>query len=212
MQDRLSTLLSPILETSERTRRISKPSSPPSKAAYSARHYRSCQLARGKKPEYLACGTWHSGSHRVDTAEFSGTSGIKDLPTVSSLIRAGTIDLSTAVKHAQAWPTLEGLDLAKEVTCADSYLWTESAWAIGEGYSTLTEPRHHVVAMDFGAKRNILRSLAALGCKVTVAPASTSADDILGLNPDGIFIKRTGRSNGHGRLRRAHHQGLGGEW
>ena len=107
--------------------------------------------------------------------------------------RSGTIDLSTAVKHAQAWPGLDGLDLAKEGTCEQSYLWTESAWAIGEGYGTLAEPRHHVVAMDFGAKRNILRSLAAVGCKVTVAPASTSAGDILGHNPDGIFL-----SNGPG--------------
>ena len=105
----------------------------------------------------------------------------------------GTIDLSAAVKHARAWPDLEGLDLAKEVTCVQAYSWMESAWAIGEGYGTLSEPKHHVVAIDFGAKRNILRSLAAAGCKVTVVPASTSADDILAHNPDGIFL-----SNGPG--------------
>ncbi|MDG2034170.1 MAG: carbamoyl phosphate synthase small subunit, partial [Rhodospirillales bacterium] len=105
----------------------------------------------------------------------------------------GTIDLPAAVKHAQAWPNVEGQDLAKEVTCTQTYPWTESAWAIGEGYGTLSEPRRHVVALDFGAKHNILRCLAAAGCNVTVVPASTSADDILAHNPDGIFL-----SNGPG--------------
>ena len=105
----------------------------------------------------------------------------------------GTIDLPAAVKQAQGWPDLKGMDLAKEVTCKHSYPWTESTWVMGEGYGTLTEPRRHVVAMDFGAKRNILRSLVAAGCKVTIVPASTNADDILGHNPDGIFL-----SNGPG--------------
>ncbi len=105
----------------------------------------------------------------------------------------GTIDLPAAVKQAQSWPDLKGMDLAKEVTCKHSYPWTESTWVMGEGYGTLTEPRRHVVAMDFGAKRNILRSLVAAGCKVTIVPASTNVDDILGHNPDGIFL-----SNGPG--------------
>ncbi len=111
------------------------------------------------------------------------------------IIYPGTeaIDLTAAVEHAQAWPDLEGQDLAKEVTCTQTYPWTESAWAIGEGYDSLSEPRRHVVALDFGAKHNILRCLVAAGCNVTVVPASTRADEILAHNPDGIFL-----SNGPG--------------
>jgi len=105
----------------------------------------------------------------------------------------GDLDVAAAVDAAQAWPDLEGLDLAKEVTCTQTYQWDESVWSIQDGYGTQAAPKHHVVAMDFGAKRNILRCLAAAGCKVTVVPASTSADDILAHNPDGIFL-----SNGPG--------------
>jgi len=103
------------------------------------------------------------------------------------------LDLDGAVAAAKAWPGLEGMDLAKDVTCRQSYAWDESVWALGEGYGKQTDPKRHVVAMDFGAKRNILRCLAAAGCKVTVVPANTSADDILRLDPDGIFL-----SNGPG--------------
>lgn len=105
----------------------------------------------------------------------------------------GNIDVAAAVAAAQAWPDLEGLDLAKEVTCTQTYEWDELEWSIKDGYGTQRSPNHHVVALDFGAKRNILRCLAAAGCKVTVVPASTSAEDILAHNPDGIFL-----SNGPG--------------
>ena len=103
------------------------------------------------------------------------------------------IDIASAIRTAQAWPDLEGMDLAKDVTCRHPYQWEESTWAIGRGYGSPPEPRHHVVAMDFGAKRNILRCLGAAGCRVTVVPASTSAEDIMAYNPDGIFL-----SNGPG--------------
>ncbi len=103
------------------------------------------------------------------------------------------LDLDGAVAAAKAWPGLEGMDLAKDVSCRQSYAWDESVWALGEGYGKQNAPKHHVVAMDFGAKRNILRCLAATGCRVTVVPADTSADDILRLEPDGIFL-----SNGPG--------------
>ncbi len=103
------------------------------------------------------------------------------------------LDLDGAVAAAKAWPGLEGMDLAKDVSCRQSYAWDESVWALGEGYGKQNAPKHHVVAMDFGAKRNILRCLAAVGCKVTVVPADTSADDILRLEPNGIFL-----SNGPG--------------
>jgi len=79
------------------------------------------------------------------------------------------------------------------VSCTQTYEWTETPWALGTGHGEMTKPARHVVAVDFGAKRNILRSLAGLGCKVTVVPASASADDILRHKPDGVFL-----SNGPG--------------
>ncbi|MDH3472804.1 MAG: glutamine-hydrolyzing carbamoyl-phosphate synthase small subunit [Rhodospirillales bacterium] len=94
---------------------------------------------------------------------------------------------------AEAWPGLKGMDLAKEVTCRQTYGWDQTRWALGEGYGRQESPRHHVVAVDFGAKRNILRCLATLGCKVTVVPAEATAEQILGHEPDGIFL-----SNGPG--------------
>lgn len=105
----------------------------------------------------------------------------------------GDFDLPALVAQAQAWPGLEGMDLAREVTCTQSYDWMQTRWALGKGFSTQHQPKYHVVALDFGAKRNILRCLASAGCKVTVVPATTSAEDILKLSPDGIFL-----SNGPG--------------
>lgn len=105
----------------------------------------------------------------------------------------GRLDLVGARELAQNWPGLEGMDLAKMVSCTQSYEWDETGWTLGAGYGRLENPRFHVVAIDFGAKRNILRCLADLGCKVTVVPATTTADDILARNPDGVFL-----SNGPG--------------
>ena len=105
----------------------------------------------------------------------------------------GALDLAAVQGQAAAWPGLEGMDLAKEVTCRQTYAWDETRWTLGEGYGRLAAPRHHVVALDFGAKRNILRCLASLQCRVTVVPAETAAEDILRHKPDGIFL-----SNGPG--------------
>ena len=104
------------------------------------------------------------------------------------------IDEDALVAKARAWPGLEGMDLAKEVCCRQAYDWTQTAWdADGAGYGTLAAPRHHVVAVDYGAKRNILRSLASAGCRVTIVPATADAETILAHEPDGIFL-----SNGPG--------------
>ena len=105
----------------------------------------------------------------------------------------GALDTAALGAEAAAWPGLEGMDLAKEVSCRQSYDWDQTAWALGQGYGTRGAAKHHVVAVDFGAKRNILRCLASLGCKVTVVPAETSAADILRRQPDGVFL-----SNGPG--------------
>ena len=105
----------------------------------------------------------------------------------------GGIDIPALTAQAKAWPGLEGMDLAKTVTRLQREAWTETLWRAGEGYGRMDAPKRHVVAMDFGAKRNILRSLAELGCRVTVVPAETTADEILALNPDGVFL-----SNGPG--------------
>ena len=105
----------------------------------------------------------------------------------------GQFDIEALVQKARAFQGLEGLDLAKDVTCAQSYHWNEMRWAWPEGYTPQTEPKHKVVAIDFGAKRNILRCLASTGCDVTVLPATATAEEVLALKPDGVFL-----SNGPG--------------
>ena len=105
----------------------------------------------------------------------------------------GVFDTDALVAAARAWRGLEGLDLAKEVTCTQSYRWNETLWAWPDGYGTRTGDGLRVVAVDFGAKRNILRCLASVGCDVTVLPATATAEDILALNPEGVFL-----SNGPG--------------
>jgi carbamoyl-phosphate synthase small subunit len=105
----------------------------------------------------------------------------------------GHFDIEALVAAARAFSGLEGLDLAKDVTCAQSYQWNEMRWAWPEGYKPQTNPVHKVVAIDYGAKRNILRCLASAGCDVTVLPATATAEDVMALNPDGVFL-----SNGPG--------------
>ncbi len=105
----------------------------------------------------------------------------------------GEFDIEALVAKARGFAGLEGLDLAKEVTCAQSYTWNEMRWAWPEGYSPRSEVGHKVVALDFGAKRNILRCLASAGCDVIVLPATATAQEVLAHNPDGVFL-----SNGPG--------------
>ena len=102
-------------------------------------------------------------------------------------------DVEAAVRRAQDAPSMAGQDLARVVSVNQPYEWTETPWTLGEGYGTRTESKFHVLAYDFGVKRNILRLLAAQGCKVTVVPASTSAAEARRHKPDGIFL-----SNGPG--------------
>lgn len=101
--------------------------------------------------------------------------------------------IEKAVAAAKGAPSMAGLDLAEVVSSTEGYGWTESEWTLGKGYGQQTTPKFHVVAYDFGVKKNILRMLAERGCKVTVVPAQTSAADVLKLNPNGIFL-----SNGPG--------------
>lgn len=105
----------------------------------------------------------------------------------------GVFDTDALVAAARDFPGLEGMDLAKSVTCAQSYSWDEMRWAWPEGYEKQTEAKYKVVAVDYGAKRNILRCLASVGCDITVVPATATAEDILAHKPDGVFL-----SNGPG--------------
>ena len=116
-------------------------------------------------------------------------------PQTGALCHAADGRIDAEALHAQAkdWPGLLGMDLAKDVTCSQSYDWREAGWTLGEGFGVQAQPKHSVVAVDFGAKRNILRCLAGLGCAVTVVPATTSARDIMRRKPDGVFL-----SNGPG--------------
>ncbi|GCE83285.1 glutamine-hydrolyzing carbamoyl-phosphate synthase small subunit [Komagataeibacter diospyri] len=105
----------------------------------------------------------------------------------------GRFDIPALQAQARAWPGLEGMDLAGEVTCASSYTWAEGVWQWPHGTAPLPAKRRKVVAVDYGAKRNILRCLATAGCDVTVVPATATAEDILALDPAGVFL-----SNGPG--------------
>lgn len=111
----------------------------------------------------------------------------------SGCIMAGTADEAQALEAARAFPGLAGMDLAKVVTATTSYEWSETEWKLGRGYVQQTEPRFHVVAFDYGVKRNILRMLAERGCRLTVLPATATAAEAMALKPDGIFL-----SNGPG--------------
>ena len=106
---------------------------------------------------------------------------------------SGVFDLEKLARDARSWPGLEGMDLVPEVTAGQSYTWDETRWVWGKGYGRQESPELHVVAVDYGLKRNILRCLATAGCKVTVVPATTSAAEILERRPDGVFL-----SNGPG--------------
>lgn len=118
---------------------------------------------------------------------------LRDKGAQAGCIMSGDIDEAKALELAKSFGSMAGKDLAQEVTCAETYQWTQGEWQLGKGYSKIDNPEFHVVAYDFGVKHNILRMLAERGCKLTVVPAKTSAEAVLALNPDGIFL-----SNGPG--------------
>ena len=131
------------------------------------------------------------GISDIDTRKL--TRLLRDKGAQNGCIQAGVIDEAKAIAAAQAAPRMAGLDLAKVVTCAQPYEWSQSTWTLGAGYSQRSEAKFHVVAYDYGVKFNILRMLAERGCKLTVVPAQTSAKDVFALKPDGVFL-----SNGPG--------------
>ena len=110
-----------------------------------------------------------------------------------SAATAGQVDETEALRRARDFPGLAGMDLAKVVSTTQAYEWLEGSWALGRGFGVLSSPRFHVVAYDFGVKRNILRMLVDRGCRLTVLPAQTPARELLKLKPDGVFL-----SNGPG--------------
>jgi carbamoyl-phosphate synthase small subunit len=127
----------------------------------------------------------------IDTRKL--TRIVRERGAQNGCLMAGSIDEKDALARARAAPSMAGLDLAKEVSCAKAYDWAGSTWALGAGYRQQDEARFHVVAYDFGIKHNILRRLAERGCRLTVVPAQTKAADVLARKPDGIFL-----SNGPG--------------
>ena len=130
----------------------------------------------------------------IDTRALTALIREKGMPNaVIAHAPDGVFDIDALKAQAAAWPGLIDMDLAKDATIGQSSAWNETAWTLGDGYGAAGEGGFHVVAVDFGVKRNILRLLAGLGARVTVVPASMSADDILALKPDGVFL-----SNGPG--------------
>ncbi|MDQ6436438.1 glutamine-hydrolyzing carbamoyl-phosphate synthase small subunit [Mesorhizobium sp. LHD-90] len=130
----------------------------------------------------------------IDTRALTALIREKGMPNaVIAHAPDGRFDIDDLKRQAAAWSGLVGLDLAKDVTSGQSSVWTEEPWVWNEGFGRQDAPTFHVVAIDYGVKRNILRLIAGLGGKVTVVPAQTSAEDIMALQPDGIFL-----SNGPG--------------
>ena len=130
----------------------------------------------------------------IDTRALTATIREKGAPNaVIAHAPDGVFDVEALKREARAWSGLVGLDLAKEVTCGQSSSWSETPWVWNEGYGEAGETTMHIVAIDYGVKRNILRLLAGLGARVTVVPATTPAAEILAMKPDGVFL-----SNGPG--------------
>lgn len=127
----------------------------------------------------------------VDTRRL--TRLLREKGAQNGCIMAGRIDAAEAIALARACPSMAGQDLAQVVSCAEPYVWTEGEWVLGQGFQAPAEMPLNVVAYDFGVKRNILRMLAARGCRVTVVPAKTPAGEVLAMRPDGVFL-----SNGPG--------------
>jgi carbamoyl-phosphate synthase small subunit len=134
------------------------------------------------------------GLSGIDTRALTRLIRDKGMPNaVIAYAPDGRFDLEALRREARDWPGLVGMDLVPMVTSGQRFTWDEMPWVWGEGYGRQDNPEFHVVAIDYGIKRNILRLLAANGCRVTVVPAKTSADDIVALKPDGVFL-----SNGPG--------------
>jgi carbamoyl-phosphate synthase small subunit len=134
------------------------------------------------------------GLSGVDTRALTSLIRTKGMPNaVIAHAPDGAFDLATLKKEAREWPGLVGMDLVPMVTSGQRFDWDETPWQWGKGYGRQEAPQFHVVAIDYGIKRNILRQLAGAGAKVTVVPATTSAEDIVALKPDGVFL-----SNGPG--------------
>ena len=130
----------------------------------------------------------------IDTRALTALIREKGMPNaVIAHDASAKFDLAALKKQAAEWPGLVGMDLVPMVTSAQRFSWDETEWVWGKGYGRQTAPEFHVVAVDYGIKRNILRLLASAGCKVTVVPATTTAADIMALKPDGVFL-----SNGPG--------------
>jgi len=130
----------------------------------------------------------------VDTRALTALVRDKGSPNaVIAHARDGAFDRARLVADARAWPGLVGMDLAKDVTTGQSYTWDQTSWQWGSGYGRQEQPTRHVVAVDYGIKRNILRLLADHGCRVTVLPATATGEEILAHKPDGVFL-----SNGPG--------------
>jgi carbamoyl-phosphate synthase small subunit len=130
----------------------------------------------------------------IDTRALTALIREKGMPNaVIAHAPDGGFDLDALKKEAREWPGLVGMDLVPMVTSGQRFTWDETPWEWGKGYGRLDNPEFHVVAIDYGIKRNILRLLASVGCKVTVVPAKTSAEEIMALKPDGVFL-----SNGPG--------------
>jgi carbamoyl-phosphate synthase small subunit len=127
----------------------------------------------------------------IDTRKL--TRILREKGAQSGCLMAGNADAAQAVAKAREFPGLAGMDLAKVVSCEKPYSWNESEWSLPGGYGRQDKSQYHVVAYDYGVKRNILRMLASRGCKLTVLPAQASAKEAMALRPDGVFL-----SNGPG--------------
>jgi carbamoyl-phosphate synthase small subunit len=134
------------------------------------------------------------GLSGLDTRALTGLIRTNGMPNaVIAHAPDGLFDVAALQRQAREWPGLVGMDLVPMVTSGQRFTWDETPWRWGAGYGRQDKPEFHVVAIDYGIKRNILRLLAGAGCRVTVVPAQTSADDIMALEPDGVFL-----SNGPG--------------